>query len=186
MRKSFRTSFILTLITASFGIGVSTCNGQCEPRAGFYYGEMLPNNGCGNFASYSSFQAGEYFRMPVLSGASYSISTCGNAIDTQITGFQGVTTATSIFYNDDNGPECSGTQASINITPGFNDYTRVSVNQYNCQLYDDLNPLILVYVRQDNNLAITSSTANMCEGESRALTANPAPVGSGQTGSGSL
>lgn len=148
--------------------------GQCVPRSNFFYGEMLPNNGCGNFASYGPFGPGEYFRMPVLSGGSYTISTCGNNIDTQITGYQGNVTNTSIFYNDDNGPHCTALQASVTITPNFTDYTRVNVNQYNCAPGGSAS--ITVMVRQNNNLNITSSSSDMCQGQTRTLTATPTPV----------
>ncbi len=147
---------------------------QCVPRVNFYYGEILPNNGCGTFTSVSPYSPGEYFRTTVLPGASYTMSTCGASIDTEITGFQGNTTATSIFYNDDNGPMCGGTQASITHVPNFNDYMRVAVQQFSCQPGGTAS--ITVNLRQNNNLNITSSAADMCEGQVRNLTATPTAV----------
>ena len=106
---------------------------QCD-RSGFYYGEILPDQGFGVFTSVSSYSPGEYFRIPVLNGASYTISTCGAGIDAQITGYEANNTAsgTHFFYNDDNGPECSGTAASVDFVPTFTDYARVQVSEYNC------------------------------------------------------
>ena len=178
-------NILITLLFVGFYFNCTVTYSQCVPRSGFFWGEMLPNNGCGNFASYSSFGPGEYFRMPVLLGGSYRISTCGNNMDTQITGFQGTTTTTHIFYNDDNGSDCSGTEASIDFIPNFTDYVRVNVNQFNCLPGGSFS--ITVKVRQNNNLAFTSSSANMCQGQTRTLTATPAPVGgSPPLGSGNL
>ena len=159
--------------------------GQCA-RSGAYYGEMVPNNGCGNFRAYGTYGPGQYFRMPVLQGASYSISTCGAPIDTQLTGYQALNTAvgTHFFYIDDNGPICSGLQSSVTFVPTFTDYTRVQVSQYNCQPGGSSS--ITVNVRQNNNLNITSSSVSMCEGDTRSLTATPASVTSARPNSGSL
>ena len=87
-------------------------------------------------------------------------------------------------YADDNGPICSGTPASITIVPTFTDYTRVQVSQFNCQPGGSSS--ITVSVRQNNNLNITSSAAAMCAGQSRNLSATPAPVGGAQPNSGNL
>ena len=174
----------LPLFFIAFLMGNQLLSQGCVPRSSFFYGEILPSSGCGVWTtSPTDFGPGEYFRMPVLAGGSYSISTCGNTIDTQITGFQGTTTTTSIFYNDDFGPDCpSSAQASINITPSFTDYTRVNVNEYNCLAGGSSS--IFIKVRQNNNLSFTSSAADMCEGESRSLTATPTAVTGSQPGSG--
>ena len=159
---------------------------SCSPRSGYFYGEAVPHASCETFASYTSFTLGEYFRIPILQGGSYGISTCGASVDTQITGFQGTNTTTETFYNDDNGPYCTGTRSSINYTSTFTDYTRVNINEYNCQALGSTQ--ISFSVRQNNNLTITSSSNAMCEGASRSLTATPTPVstnpqpGSGDTG----
>ncbi|MCF8465743.1 MAG: HYR domain-containing protein [Flavobacteriales bacterium] len=153
----------------------------------YLYGTILPNAGCGTFNSVSGYGPGQYFQMPVLAGGCYSISTCGNSIDTQIGCFQGNATTNPFAYNDDNGPICTGAQASVNITPSFTDYTRVQVSQYNCLQGGSTS--ISVSVRQNNNLSITSAATAMCEGQTRTLTATPAPisgsliVGSGNGGS---
>lgn len=171
------------MLIIGFG-AVQSAEAQCLPRTGFYFGELLPNNGCGTFASSGVYGPGEFFRMPLLLGGSYTISTCGSTIDTQITGFEGNITTASIFYNDDNGPDCSGTQASVTYVSTFSDYTRVNVQQYNCAAGGTAS--IIVKVRQNNNLMVTSSAADMCEGDSRSLTATPATAPSGQPGGGDL
>lgn len=109
--------------------------------------------------------------MPVLSGGCYTVQTCGNTIDTQIMAFQGTNTTGPFSYNDDNGPICGGTQASINFVPTFTNFTRVDVRQFNCRPGGTSS--ITVRIRQNNNLTITSSAAAMCAGETRSLTATP-------------
>lgn len=163
--------------------GTNTQSGTSCTRSGFYWGEILPNNGCASWASYSPYDPGEYFRMPVLQGGCYTISTCGSSIDTQISAYQGTATTGPYAYNDDNGPDCSGTNASVLITPNFTDYTRVDVRQYNCQPGGSSS--ITVKVRQNNNLSITSSNGSMCQGQTRSLTATPAKVTSGSVYAGS-
>jgi hypothetical protein len=180
----------LVLLVGFLFIGVESVNSQCIPRSSSYWGEMVPNAGCGVFRAFSGFGPGQYFRMPILQGGSYSISTCGVPYDTQITGFQGTVTNSSIFYNDDNGPICTGLNASVTYTPNFTDYVRVNVNLFNCQpggassVPPGGSASITVRVRQNNNLNITSSSASMCAGQTRTLTATPSPVGSGPTNSG--
>ncbi|MEM7035648.1 MAG: T9SS type A sorting domain-containing protein [Bacteroidota bacterium] len=146
----------------------------CTPRGNAFFGEMLPNNGCGSFAAYSPFGPGQYFRMPVLQGGCYTISTCGNTIDTQITLYQGNNTTTSFAHRDDNGPECTGTASSMIVVPNFTDYVRAKVTQFNC--LPGGTQSITVNVRQNNNLSFTSASTSMCQGQTRTLTATPAPV----------
>jgi len=145
-------------------------NGLAPGGVAYLYGTLIPN--CGTFASTpNNFGPGQYFQMPVLAGGCYSVSTCGSSVDTQISCFQGTATTGPYAYNDDSGPLCTGVSASVNITPSFTDYTRVQVSQYNCQPGGTAS--ITVSVRQNNNLSIISSSAAMCEGQTRGLTATP-------------
>lgn len=181
MRKSYLRAIALLFLLA--GTFFTKVNAQCA-LSGSYWGEVLPNNGCAAFANYSPFGPGQYVRMPVLLGGSYTVSTCGAGIDTQITGYQG--TSPQVFYNDDNGPDCTGLAASATYTSTFTDYLRCQINQYNCQPGGSAS--ITVKVRQNNNLTVTTSNTPMCQGQSRGLTASPARVtttpftGSGDVG----
>ncbi|NVK64507.1 MAG: hypothetical protein HWE22_07950, partial [Flavobacteriales bacterium] len=179
--KTFYSRICLTLLLILSGSSLlnaqctgNTASGSYCTRSSYYYGEILPNLGCGTYTSVSPYSPGEYFRMPVLPGACYTVQTCGAGIDTQIGVFQGTTTTGPFSYNDDNGPLCTGTQASVNFVPTFNDYARVDVRQYNCQSGGSSS--ITLRVRQNNNLQITSSAASMCAGQTRTLTATPSPV----------
>ncbi|MDB4678451.1 HYR domain-containing protein, partial [bacterium] len=188
---------IFTALTIVFSLAFSQtvfaqCGGntntgtQCSPRSGFYDNQYNADLGCGSYRTITNYSPGEYFRMPVLLGGCYTIQTCGSPIDTQISVYQGTNTTTPYSRNDDNGPVCSGADASVIITPNFTDYTRVDVRQYNCRPGGTSS--ITVRIRQNNNLNITSSSANMCQGQTRSLTATPARttatplVGSGNRG----
>ena len=122
--------------------------------------------------------AGTYADVVVLSGATYTFSTCGSGFDTQLTGYEGNQTS-SVFFNDDNGPECSGMQASVSWTASFDGTLRLLVD-YMCDSCGSapsvycpgLGSAVLQY-KQDNDLVITSSSADICSGESRTLTATP-------------
>jgi hypothetical protein len=142
-------------------------------RSGFFYGEIVPFNGT-TPVSVSPYSPGEYFRVPVLAGGCYTISTCGAPFDTQINCFEGVQTTGPFAYDDDSGPMCGGLAASCTMVPNFTDYARVDVRQYPCQAGGSSS--ITVSIFQNNNLSITSSSASMCQGQTRNLTAVPAAV----------
>lgn len=136
--------------------------------------EFVPNSGCGTFRTFTNYSPGTHFRIPVLAGGCYSISTCGAPFDTQISCFEGTTTSAPFAYDDDSGPICSGTAASVTMVPNFTNYARVDVRQYPCAPGGTSS--ITVELRQNNNLSITSSTSDMCQGQTRTLTAVPAPI----------
>lgn len=145
---------------------------NCTPRSSNYDDQYNADQGCGVYTVINNYSPGEYFRMPVLAGGCYTIQTCGSGIDTQVMCYQAFNTTSPFAWNDDNGPACSGTQASVVITPNFTDYTRVDVRQYNCSAVGTSS--ITVRIRQNNNLNFTSSSADMCQGQTRTLTATPA------------
>ncbi len=176
---------VCTFICAYFLFSPGTVLGQCPgntalgsscSRSGSQHASILiPNAGCGVWKAEANYGPGRYFRMPVLAGGCYSISTCGAPFDTQLSLFQGSTATTGPFaYNDDGGPHCTGTAASVDITPSFTDYVAVDVRQYNC--LPGGSSSITVNIRQNNNLSITSSAVQLCQGQTRALTAVPARV----------
>lgn len=160
----------------------NTQTGTNCTRSAVYYGEVVPNGGCNTDISVVNYSPGTHFRIPVLAGAAYVVSTCGASINTQLAAFQGNNTTGPFAYNDDNGPSCGGTSASISMVPTFTDYARVDVRESNCQAGGSSS--ITVLVRQCNNLVITSSGAAMCAGQSRNLTATPAAVSNPQPNSG--
>ncbi len=132
MKRRFQKSSICIsiLICALLFCSMDFAYSQCLPRGNFYYGQVNP--GCNTFTTVTNIGPGEYFRVPVSNGVSYTISTCGTGWDSQLTGFQGTNTGVSIFYNDDFGPDCSSTEASVTFTATFTDFTRVRLNNFNC------------------------------------------------------
>lgn len=181
--KDYRLGMSLVLLAMALFAGAGGAYAQaCTnisagatcTRANFYYGEILPNSGCGTFTENSLYGPGYYFRVPVLQGGCYTVSTCGAPINTQIGAFQGSATTSPFASDDDNGPDCAGTNASIVMVPTFTDYANVDVREVNCLLGGTAS--ITVKLRQNNNLSFTSSSSDMCQGQVRALTATPAPV----------
>lgn len=143
--------------------------------AGCFRWHTCPSSGT-TFITSSGYSPGTYFAFPMINGLSYAVSTCGNTIDTQITGWSS-SSISLLFYNDDNGPLCVGSNASVdNYVPNFTGLAGVQVSQYNCSPGGSSS--IFVQIRQNDNLVITSSGAAMCSGQTRGLTATPQAVGS--------
>lgn len=67
----------------------------------------------------------------MIAGNIYRVSNCGSGFDTQLTIFD-ATGATALAFNDDNGPACPGTAASIDFIPPSNGSYRMQLNRYNC------------------------------------------------------
>ncbi len=152
----------------------NTASGTSCTRSSFIFGEISADAGCGVYNTVTPYSPGEYFQLPVLEGACYTVSTCGSAINTQISAFQGSATTNPFAFNDDNGPECNTTQASIAMVPSFTDYATIDVREFNCSAGGSQS--ITVNVRQNNNLSFTSASSDMVEGDTRTLTATPAAV----------
>ncbi len=175
MKKKFYSLTLLFLLAFSSFRSYSQCN------LTYYAGIGVANSGT-NTATWTNFGPGQYFAWPVLNGGSYALSTCGAPINTQITGWD-ASASSVVFYNDDNGPACSGTSASVdNYIPNFTNYMYVQVTQSNCAAGGASS--INLYLRQNDNLVFTSSNAAMCSGQTRILTATPANVGSTPGGYG--
>ncbi len=176
MKKNYNR-YVLQLASVLIIFTAQISKSQCSlGYDAFSYGGpsvLTPTAGT-TFVNYSSYSPGTYFQFPMISGGSYAISTCGAPINTQITGWNSSGTSV-IFYNDDNGPLCSGTSASVdNYIPSFTGMALVQVSQFNCSLAGSSS--INVSIRQNNNLVFTSSSGTMCPGQTRILTATPAPV----------
>jgi hypothetical protein len=74
---------------------------------------------------------GDYFLMNVTAGQTYVVSTCGGTWDSELTVFNNATQA-PIAYNDDNGPACAGSQASVQFTASFTGVVRVVITEFGC------------------------------------------------------
>lgn len=175
--------FLLLSPALTWGQCVNTASGPTGcVRSNFFYGEITPNTGTVP-VSIGSYGPGYYFRMPVLAGACYSIGTCGAPFDTHINCFTVADQTNAFAYDDDNGPLCGGLQASVTMVPSFTDYAHVDVRQYYCAPGGSSS--ITITVQQNNNLSITSPSGSMCQGQTRTLSAVPAPVTGAVPNSGS-
>lgn len=148
-------------------------------RSSFFYTTQAATSGT-NFVTLTPYSPGTYIEMPVLNGGYYSVSTCGAPFDTQVAAFQSPTTTGPFAWDDDNGPLCAGTAASMDMVPNFSGYASIDIKQYNCLPGGSAS--INVFIRQNNNINFTSSNSNMCSGQTRTLTATPASVASDPTG----
>jgi len=79
----------------------------------------------------------------MIAGNIYRISNCGSGYDTQLTVFNNTGTI-SLAYNDDAGPACAGTAASIDFTAPYTGDFRIQLNRWNCSTTDQLNGTITV------------------------------------------
>ena len=84
----------------------------------------------------TNIQAGRYFLMNVISGGSYTVTTCGlTSWDTQLTVYS--STGTYIGYNDDVGGSC-GRRSTVSFTASFTGQVRVILHRYNCSSSSDV------------------------------------------------
>jgi len=67
----------------------------------------------------------------MVAGNIYRVSNCGSGFDTQLTIFDSAGT-TSLAFNDDNGPACTGSAASIDFVPPATGDYRMQLNRFNC------------------------------------------------------
>lgn len=177
--KYSRIRFVIVYCSLCCLLKPATVYAQCI-LAGFT-GTMAPSTGT-TFMVWNNYSPGTYFNMPVLSGGSYAISTCSANMDTQISGYNPALLL--VLYNDNNGPLCPGTEASVNnFIPNFTNFLSVQINEFPC-LAGSLSS-INVAIRQNNNLSITSSSASLCSGDILPLSALPVSVGNVPPGYGS-
>lgn len=80
--------------------------------------------------------SGTYTNAYFYSGNTYKIETCSSGFDTQLNIFDQNPAWTRRAQNDDNGPYCSGTRASIRYTSTYTGRHLLVVNRYNCQGHD--------------------------------------------------
>jgi hypothetical protein len=108
----------------------SKIQAQCG-CAGTNYG-LINTSGwiVGNSATQGAVYGGERVTISnTVAGATYRISTCGASYDTQLSIY--TTGCVYVGYNDDNGPACAGSRASLDIvSPGGDLFAKL--NQYNC------------------------------------------------------
>jgi hypothetical protein len=111
-----------------------------------------------------------FFVTDMIAGNTYRISNCGSGFDTQMTIRD--TGGNVVAYNDDNGPACTGSEASIDFIPTANGNYRIQLNRYNCATANVSNGTILVTLTATSTPpTITSLGASSgCSGSSLVIT----------------
>lgn len=157
----------LSLVSTNFLFGQCVLTGFTE--TGVSQNRIPP---CATFTSVN-VGPGTQTSFQVITGASYTFSTCNSTWDTQLTGR---TAANSqLFYNDDNGPICtSSSRASVTWTATFSGLAYVVTSEFPCGGWNSSGGVsaVLEY-RQNNNLAFNSAATAMCSGDNRSLSASP-------------
>lgn len=73
-----------------------------------------------------------YWTFSATTNFIYNFSTCGAGFDTKIRIYDA--SFTEVASADDNGPNCAGTDASINFTPTVNDTYYLLITNYDCNV----------------------------------------------------
>lgn len=116
----------------------------------------------------ASVGSGTYTNFSVINQACYAFSTCGSGFDTQVTLYN---TGTAVLdYNNNNGPECGGPEASVHWAATFTGTVRVLVNRWNCVGHDFTGQSASLKYYQIPPVIVSSSSV-MCPGDTRQLVA---------------
>lgn len=128
LMKKFLLALIIIFLgftTNVMGQCASFGTDQCTTPAPTVVGNSIYCNPPLNNAGRNNFRVTN-----MIANATYRVSNCGSGVDTQMT-IRTVAGA-SVAYNDDNGPACTGTAASIDFVPPSTGDYRIQVNEYNC------------------------------------------------------
>lgn len=123
------------LLFILFSLSFSITQGQfCSTTALSNRGNLTPTGTFQNVNGNASFK--NYWTFTATAGCTYDFSTCSgpNTNDTYLRLYQGVTPTTAILraQNDDNGPFCTGTKASLSwVCPTSGTYSILLTN-YSC------------------------------------------------------
>lgn len=137
----------------------------CPDDNQFWFDGQVPP--CDSFGSVN-IGGGTYATFDVTSGLVYTFSTCNSSFNTQLSGYD--LGGNNLFFNDDNGPDCTSDRASVEWLATFTGQIKVLIDSFNCTSFTTTSAVL----QYRQTLTITSSSTAMCAGESRALTANTA------------
>jgi hypothetical protein len=166
-----RILLLIISILFTFNIAHSQCTWSGSS------GASVGKPPCGSFGS-RSVGSGSYTFWDACQGDNYTMSTCGSPFDTQLTWYRHIGSWISQVYNDDNGPDCGGAQASMDFLYTHANSTNniMIVNRYNCQQHDFTGQSALLKYRNNGPSAPTAAPGNggtSCG--SRTLTAGTPP-----------
>ncbi|MDZ4845453.1 MAG: T9SS type A sorting domain-containing protein [Chitinophagales bacterium] len=137
---------------------------QCPNDNPFWFNGLQPP--CGTDGSIA-IGGGTFATFNVDAGMTYTFTTCNSIYNTILTGYDAG--GNQLFFNDDNGPDCAATQASVQWTANLTGTIRVLVDSSFCTTYSATSAIL----RYRQEISISSSNASLCGGETRALTGNP-------------
>lgn len=167
LKLSAILSIVITVITNQY---VYT---QCSCSASDY--GTINTNGwvVGQSASVTGTWGGERSTIQnTVAGATYRISTCSASYDTQLTIY--TNSCTYLGYNDDNGPACATTRASIDIvSPGGNLFAVLS--EYYCYSNWTSTTVTVTLLSLPSTaykslwVSMNTGSSNWCEGETRTV-----------------
>lgn len=147
-KRSKHTFFPVLLVILLLAF---TEKGFAQCAAGSYNGTtmQLCYDQCPSTVTYSlgTVNANTYMRLAVIQGFTYRFTLCSAGYDSQITVRNDA--GNYLVYDDDDGPDCSGTSASVDYTATYTGYVRVQVNDYNCST--GTNPTLYVEVVAGSN-----------------------------------
>lgn len=163
----------LCVISALCLVQSTSVFAQCPNDNVFWFNGLQPP--CGTDGSIA-IGGGTFATFNVNTGMTYTFTTCNSAYNTILTGYD--VNGNQLFFNDDNGPDCAATQASVQWTSNVTGTIRVLVDSSFCTVYARTSAIL----RYRQDISITSPDTAMCGGESRALVG--APPGGTFTGTG--
>lgn len=103
---------------------------------------------CGNAAHTEMVGSGTYSYVYLATGNTYCFSTCGSTFDTQISIYDPNPSWSLRAYNNDNGPDCPGNNASVSYRPNFTGTHLIVVNRYNCMQHDFTGESAVLSIRE--------------------------------------
>ncbi len=115
------------------GLGTTELKAQCVYGAPIITCTLAAPATVGPIISCNNMTSGSVFRVTgMVAGGQYRISNCTGFFDSQITVYPAGGGA-SQAYNDDFGPGCATSQASVNFTPAVAGTYDIKLSQYFCQ-----------------------------------------------------
>jgi len=164
MKKNYFLIIVFLLITTPYSFS------QCSCTATSFGTIDVAGWGIGASASQGNVYAGERVTINnTLPYGWYRISSCGASYDSQLTIYS-TSCGPVIGYNDDNGPACGGTTASVDImSPGGNLFA--VLNQYNCATNSTNTTITVTYLgageSEGASLPSPIAASNCSNGETR-------------------
>jgi len=129
LRAAVRISSLV--IACCFGL-VRQAHAQCAYGTPGIVATVAAPTTIGQIITSPAMTSGQVYRVTgMVAGSTYRVYNCASGFDTQITIYPSGG-GLQEGYNDDNGPECAGTAASINYVCPSTATKDIKLNLYNC------------------------------------------------------